>query len=190
MPYRNAFNRRRFLRRGLAATATFLACPEIVPSTVLGVDDTVAPGNRITLGLIGVGMVGQDHLRGFLQAKDAQVIAVCDVDRWRRENAQTRTEQAYADRRTSGTYRGCTAYNDFRDLLARNDIDAVFIGTGDRWHAVATVMAAKAGKDIYVEKPVSLTIAEARAMVEAVRRYDRVRAGTSRPPHRGQKPVC
>ena len=119
-------------------------------------------------------MVGQGHLRGFLHEADAQVVAVCDVDRWRRENAQATTEQAYADRRTSGTYRGCAAYNDLRDLLARDDIDAVFIGTGDRWHGVATVMAAKAGKDVYVEKPISLTIAEARAMVEAVRRYGRV----------------
>jgi predicted dehydrogenase len=126
----------------------------IIPASALGADGTTPPSNRIALGLIGVGMVGQGHLRGFLHEAEAQVVAVCDVDRWRRENAQATTEQAYADRRTSGVYRGCAAYNDLRDLLARDDIDAVFIATGDRWHGVATVLAAKAGKDIYVEKAV------------------------------------
>ena len=166
-------SRRTFLKSAGAAALSPWAF-QIIPASALGADGTTAPSNRISLGLIGVGMVGQGHLRGFLNAPDAQVVAVCDVDRWRRENAQATTEQAYADRRASGAYRGCTAYNDLRDLLARDDIDAVFIATGDRWHAVATVLAAKAGKDIYVEKPISLTIAEARAMVEAVRRYDRV----------------
>lgn len=166
-------SRRTFLKSaGAAALAPWAF--RIIPASALGADGTTPPSERIALGLIGVGMVGQGHLRGFLSAADAQVVAVCDVDRWRRENAQATTEQAYADRRTSGTYRGCAAYNDLRDLLARDDIDAVFIATGDRWHGVATVMAAKAGKDVYVEKPISLTIAEARAMVQAVRRYDRV----------------
>jgi predicted dehydrogenase len=163
-------NRRTFLKSAGAAAMA----PWIIPASALGADGATPPSDRISLGLIGVGMVGQGHLRGFLHANDAQVVAVCDVDRWRRENAQATTEQAYADRRTSGTYHGCAAYNDLRELLARDDIDAVFIGTGDRWHALATVLAAKAGKDIYVEKPVSLTIAEARTMVGVVRRYDRV----------------
>lgn len=166
-------SRREFLKRtGAAALAT--GTFRIIPASALGADGSPAPSNRISLGLIGVGMVGQGHLRGFLNAPEAQVVAVCDVDRWRRDNAQTTTEQAYADRRASGLYHGCAAYTDLRGLLARDDIDAVFIATGDRWHAVATVLAAKAGKDIYVEKPISLTIAEARAMVDTVRRYDRV----------------
>jgi len=168
----------RISRRRLLATASLaagsLALPAWVPGAALGADGKTAPSNRISLGLIGVGMVGQGHLRGFLSAPEVQVLAVCDVDRWRRENAQATTEQAYAARQASGAYRGCAAYNDLRDLLAREDIDAVFIGTGDRWHGVATVMSAKAGKDVYVEKPISLTMAEARAMVEAVRRYGRV----------------
>jgi predicted dehydrogenase len=166
-------SRRTFLKNVGAAAMAPLAF-RIIPASALGADGATPPSNRIALGLIGVGMVGQGHLRGFLHEAEAQVVAVCDVDRWRRENAQATTEQAYADRRTSGVYRGCAAYNDLRDLLARDDIDAVFIATGDRWHGVATVLAAKAGKDIYVEKPISLTIAEARAMVEAVRRYGRV----------------
>jgi predicted dehydrogenase len=148
--------------------------PWIIPASAIGADRATAPGNRIGLGLIGVGMVGRGHLQGFLHNTKAQVLAVCDVDQWRREDARATTERAYAERRASGSYHGCAAYRDFRDLLARGDIDAVFIGTGDRWHGVATVMAAEAGKDIYVEKPISLTIAEARAMVEAVRRYGRV----------------
>jgi len=166
-------SRRTFLKS--AGAAALAPCAfRIIPASALGADGATAPSNRIALGLIGIGMVGQGHLQGFLQAAEAQVVAVCDVDRWRRENAQATTDQAYAAQRTSGTYRGCAAYNDLRDLLARDDIDAVFIATGDRWHGVATVLAAQAGKDVYVEKPISLTIAEARAMVQAVRRYDRV----------------
>ena len=127
-------SRRTFLKSaGAAAMAPWAF--RIIPASALGADGATPPSNRIALGLIGVGMVGQGHLRGFLHEPEAQVVAVCDVDRWRRENAQATTEQAYADRRTSGAYRGCAAYNDLRDLLARDDIDAVFIGTGDRWHA-------------------------------------------------------
>ena len=117
-------SRRTFLKS--AGAAALAPCAfRIIPASALGADGTTAPSNRIALGLIGIGMVGQGHLQGFLQAAEAQVVAVCDVDRWRRENAQATTEQAYADRRTSGVYRGCAAYNDLRDLLAREDIDAV-----------------------------------------------------------------
>ena len=117
------------------------------------------------------------HVRCCLQYPDAQVVAVCDVDRWRREHAKAAVETRYAEQRAAGTYRGCQACNDLRVLLAREDIDAVLIATGDRWHALATVMAAKAGKDVYCEKPISLTVREARAMVHAVRRYGRVFQG-------------
>ncbi len=98
------------------------------------------------------------HVRKFPERPDVQVVAVCDVDRWRRENAKAAVEKYYAANRRNGQYRGCAAYNDFRELLARDDIDGVVITTGDRWHPVLTVMAAKAGKDIYCEKPISLTI--------------------------------
>ncbi len=167
---RTSTPRRRFLKHA----AALAAAPYFVPASALGSDGAVTPGNRITLGFIGIGMMGRGHLRCFLGFADAQVLAVCDVDRWRRENAKTTVEEAYAAARPGGTYRGCTAYNDLRELLTRDDIDAVVIATGDRWHAAATVMAAKAGKDVYCEKPISLTIREARAMVEAIRRYDRV----------------
>jgi predicted dehydrogenase len=167
---RKSLTRRGFLKRA----AGMAAAPCVVSSAALGKGRAVAPSERIGLGFIGVGMMGRGHVRCCLHYPDAQVVAVCDVDRWRREDAKATVEAAYAQQRAGGTYRGCAAYNDLRDLLARDDIDAVLIATGDRWHALATVLAAKAGKDIYCEKPISLTIREARAMVETVRRYGRV----------------
>ena len=159
-------------RRGFLRTAA--AAPLVISSSALGNDGAVAPSQRITLGFIGVGVMGRGHLGCCLGYTESQVLAVCDVDRWRRENAKTRVEQTYAARQAAGTYRGCGCYNDLRELLARDDIDAVVIATGDNWHGPATVMAATAGKDFYTEKPISKTIREARAMVEAARRYDRV----------------
>ena len=170
---KSSISRRTFLKRAAAAAAI----PYVVPSSVFGQGGAVAPSNRITLGFIGVGMMGQGHVRVCLHQADAQVLAVCDVDKWRRENSQRVANEQYAAAKPSGAYRGCAAYNDLRELLARDDIDAVVIATGDRWHALATVLAAKAGKDVYCEKPVSLTIREARAMVEAIRRNGRVFQG-------------
>jgi predicted dehydrogenase len=162
-------------RRGiLKYAAAVVASPYVIPSAVLGKDGAVAPSNRLAMGFIGVGAMGQGHLHCFLHYPDAQVVALCDVDRWRREHNKAAADETYAAERARGAYRGCHAYVDLRDLLARDDIDAVVIATGDRWHALATVMAAKAGKDIYCEKPVSLTIAEARTMIDTVRRYGRV----------------
>jgi len=164
------YNRRSFLGKvGRIATAA-----SVIPGSALGCQYRPPPSNRITLGSIGVGMMGQGHHRRFLQTPETQVLGVCDVDTWRRENAKKNTEQAYATQRRSGRYRGCTAYNDLLELLDRDDIDAVVIATGDRWHAIASILAAKAGKDIYCEKPMSLTIQEARTMVRAMRRYGRV----------------
>jgi predicted dehydrogenase len=160
-------------RAFLGQSAALAASPWIIPASALGANRP-APSNRINLGFIGVGMMGRGHLHRFLHAPDAQVLALADVDRWRRETNQKTVEAQYAQQRASGTYRGCDIYNDFRELLARSDIDAVVIATGERWHPVLTAMAARAGKDVYVEKPTALTIAEARAMVGVVRRYGRV----------------
>lgn len=171
--------RRSFLRAALAASA-----PWVVPRCVLGRlspqgsasggPTRIAPSERITLGFIGIGMMGRGHLRCFLGFDDAQVLAVCDVDQWRRNAAQQMVEEHYGQTQPSGTYRACRAYTDLRELVDRTDIDAVVIATGDRWHAPATLLAAQSGKDVYCEKPISLTIREARAMVEVVRRHDRV----------------
>jgi len=161
--------RRSFL--GMAATA---AAPQILPASVLGANGYVAPSNRVAVGLIGIGVMGAGHLVHASGNPALQVVAVCDVDRYRRDEAKKRVEAAYAVKAQGGAYAGCVAYNDYREVLARPDIDAVFIVTPDHWHAPIAAAAAAAGKDIYCEKPVSLTIGEGRKMVSAVRRYGRV----------------
>ncbi|MHC4416892.1 MAG: Gfo/Idh/MocA family protein [Planctomycetota bacterium] len=126
------------------------------------------------MGLIGSGDMGWANLHGFMQKPDVQVLAVCDPDRSRRATARGRVEAFYAGNNRSGAYAGCESYNDFRDLLARGDIDAVVIASPDHWHALHVVMAARAGKDIYGEKPLSLTVRQGRVMSDTVLRYGRV----------------
>jgi len=165
--------RRRFLGR-TAALSGIVAAPWIIPASALGADGNVAPSNRVTAGLIGHGLMGRGHLRRLAGDRDLQVLAVCDVDRLRCENGKRHVEQTYAAHRSTGTYRGCAAYNDYRELLARPDIDAVVIVTPDHWHALQAIDAAKAGKDIYCEKPISITIRQGRRLVEEVQRYGRI----------------
>jgi hypothetical protein len=140
----------------------------------MGADDQVAPSQRITVGLIGTGLMGAGHVRRMAGDPRVQVLAVCDVDRSRRDRSKEIVEAHYAAERTSGTYRGCAAYNDYRELLTRADIDAVLIATPDHWHALQSIDAAKAGKDIYCEKPITMTVQEGQRLVEVVRRYGRV----------------
>jgi predicted dehydrogenase len=144
--------------------------PIIIPSHVWGAE--TPPSDRLTMGFIGMGTQNRGLLNKFL-GKATQVVAVCDVDTTRREAAKQRVEEEYAKKAVAG-YKGCAVYSDFRELIARKDIDAVCIATPDHWHAINVVMAAKAKKDIYCEKPLSLTIPEARAMVKAVRKNKRV----------------
>ncbi|MFC1693260.1 Gfo/Idh/MocA family protein [Candidatus Latescibacterota bacterium] len=156
--------RRDFIKASAVAS---IGIPCIVPSTVFGAN---TPGNRLTLGHIGVGSMGKSNMRRFLPRDDVQIVAVCDVDRSRRLEAKKLTEDTYAEKKSSGTYRGCDDYNDFREIISREDIDLVCIATPDHWHAIPAIMAANAGKDIYCEKPIALTITEGQAMCEAVRR--------------------
>jgi myo-inositol 2-dehydrogenase/D-chiro-inositol 1-dehydrogenase len=162
-------------RRGfLKTTATLgvgLALPTIVPSSVFG---ATAPSEQITVGCIGVGRMGTDDLREALGFKQVQVVAVCDVDSNRVRNAQRRVESYYRDRGAGDSYKGCAIYGDFRELLARGDIDAVQIATPDHWHALPAIAAAQAGKDVFLQKPLTLTIREGRVLSDAVRRYSRV----------------
>ena len=130
------------------------------------------PNDRITLGFIGTGTQGGGLLHNFLRHPNTQVVAVCDVDTTRREHHKKSVETYYSGPQSE--YKGCAEYKDFRDLLARKDIDAVVIATPDHWHAYIAILACSAGKDIYCEKPLSLTIHEARAMVSAARKNDRV----------------
>ena len=159
-------DRRRFL--AAAAAAPFILDPRIHAADRAG----QGPNGRINLGFIGVGMMGRGHLGGFLGNQAVQVVAVCDVHRVRLNDAVERVHRAYAQQRKAGTYRGCASYNDFRELLGRRDIDAVVIATPDHWHAIPAILACRAHKDVYCEKPLSLTIAESRAMVRAARDND------------------
>jgi predicted dehydrogenase len=117
-------------------------------------------------------MMGRGHLHGFLGNQAVQVVAVCDVHRGRLQDAVQRVHRAYARERKSGAYRGCAAIADFRELIGRRDIDAVVIATPDHWHAIPAILAARARKDIYCEKPLSLTIAEGREIVRAAREHN------------------
>jgi len=166
-------SRRAFLRQG-AAGLSLLAGSILTPSAAWGAASVLPPSRRVAVGLIGIGAMGSGHLRRLVADPGFQVVGVCDTDRQRRESARTIVDERYATDRTRGTYRGCTAYNDYRDLVARADLDAVLIATPDHWHALQSIDAAKAGKDVYCEKPISLTIDEGRRVVDAVRRYQRV----------------
>jgi len=157
---KKTLNRRDFLKSSALIAGAAIVCPTIVPSSVFCAD---APSNRITIGCIGTGGQGSGNMRGFNAKSDCQVVAVCDVDAGHRENARKRIG---LDPKSS--------YNDFRELLARNDIDAVYIATPDHWHVPTSIAAVRAGKDVYCEKPLTLTIAEGRTLVNEVKRYGRV----------------
>ena len=166
-------NRRQFMGRAVGTAMVAVAFPYVVPASALAGAGNAAPSERITLGFIGAGKQSQHLMRSFLNSPGTQVVAVCDVDRLKLERGKKIVEDFYAAK-SGVTYKGCDMYGDFRDLLARSDIDAVVISTPDHWHAITVIQSAAAGKEIYCEKPLSQTIAEARAMVNAVRRYGRV----------------
>ena len=154
-------NRREFLKRTASTAAAPLAAPQVLTSGAAG---RAAASERITVGCIGVGNQGRAVMRNFLAERDAQVVAVCDVKSRELEYART-----FVDRHYGGMF--CGAYGDFRDVLARDDVDAVLIATPDHWHAPIALAAARAGKDIYLEKPVGVSLAEAQALRAAARRY-------------------
>jgi predicted dehydrogenase len=152
------------------------AGPTIVKPSALGGGNgnAPAPSERVTMAFIGIGNMGSGHLGNFLSNRDVQLLAMCDVREEVRNKTKKQVEDRYAEVFDSSSYSGCATYLDFQELLQREDLDAVLIATPEHWHAVMSIEAAKAGKDIYCEKPLSHTIKEARAMVEAVRRYSRV----------------
>ncbi len=157
--------RRAFIRSAAAA----VAAPYVVPASVLGAD---APSKQITMGCIGIGRQGSGDMRAFLGR--VRVLAVCDVDSGRAHAAKQRVEQYEAARRDKTAFKGCDTYGDFRDLVARPDIDTCLICTPDQWHVLPGLAAARTGKDMYIEKPLSLAIPEGRALSDAVRRYGRI----------------
>jgi hypothetical protein len=181
-------SRRDFLRRTSTALGASFAAPAIIPASALGRAGAMSPGDRITMGFIGVGGQGGGHLLGgawtyvaggYAGRKDVQVLAVCDVWRDRREKACKKVNDHYTEAYGKGGSKSCEPYTDFRQLLDRSDIDAVLIATPAHWHATMAAMAAAAGKDVYCEKPTAVTVSESQAMLAAVRRYGRVyQAGT------------
>ncbi|MBP8260802.1 MAG: Gfo/Idh/MocA family oxidoreductase [Verrucomicrobia bacterium] len=159
--------RRQFLAQTMQAAGA-LALPCCVPASALGRDGTVAPSERILMGGIGMGGRGSYDLTWMLNEPDVQWVAVCDVVKSKREAAKNVVDGKYGNK-------DCAAYGDLRQLLAeRADVDAVLIATGDRWHALASVLAMRAGKDVYCEKPACLTMAQGQMVVETARRYGRV----------------
>jgi predicted dehydrogenase len=195
---RTAMKRRTFLKQTAGAAVSTLGLPLFIHADALGRAGRTAPSQRITLASIGVGGMGTNNMRAFLAQPDVQVVAVCDVVEandqyghwykkgWNgawfgREPARKIVENEYARKSPGGSYKGCSAYVDFREIIARDDIDAVCVTTPDHWHAIPSIMAATAGKDIYCEKPLSLTVAEGRAMVTAAQRHGTVfQTGTMR----------
>ncbi|KPL06157.1 hypothetical protein AMJ85_10535 [candidate division BRC1 bacterium SM23_51] len=134
------------------------------------------PNDLIAVGCIGMGGRGTGVMTALMNRglEDARVVAVCDVDKKKREAAKEHVERLYTQRLGKGFYKGCAAYNDFRELLARGDIDAVLIATPDHWHVPIAIAAAKAGKDMYVEKPLGMSVGQGRALCKAVERYGRI----------------
>jgi len=148
--------------------------PSIIPASALGKNGTVAPSNRIVVGAIGIGPRGRRDLGCFLKQPDVQFVAIADVQEARRETVRKMANRHYGND-------DCYKTRDMFEVLGRDDIDAVLIATGDHWHALATILAAKAGKDVYCEKPCSMTIRESQELADTVNRYARVfQAGTQR----------
>ncbi|MCD6395253.1 MAG: Gfo/Idh/MocA family oxidoreductase [Planctomycetes bacterium] len=165
MSDRGDISRRGFFKKASAVSVGAFGLPYVIPSSVFS-KGRILPSERITVGFIGTGKQSRSVLlRGFLGQSSCQTVAVCDVDSRKREHARQMVDKKY---------KGCSEIHDFRDLIARDDIDAVVVATPDHWHAIPSIRAMKAGKDVYCEKPLSLTIEEARAMADTTRRYGRV----------------
>ena len=171
-------SRRQFLQASAAAGVA----PLVVSSSVFGAD---APSNRLNLALIGAGNQSRVDLPAVLRFDDVQVVAICDVNKGSygyarpehflgREPVRDSVNEYYAKKTGAGTYRGCDVYGDFREVLARDDVDAVMVILPDHWHALVSVLACRAGKDVYCQKPMSLTVHDGQQMIKAVREHKRI----------------
>ncbi len=164
-------SRRKFIASGLAATSL---AASYLPARSLGRDGSTPPSEKITLGVIGIGPRCTYDLKAMLPFADVQCVAIADVQAARREAGKKLVDEHYDNQ-------DCVLYRDFRELLDRKDIDAVLIATGDRWHGAASILAAKAGKDVYSEKPCGITIATCQDLADTIHREKRVfQAGTQR----------
>jgi len=176
-------DRTRVTRRVFLKAASAVAVPYVMTGSALGAPGKTPASERIRMGFIGLGGQGTGHLLGgawtyvpggYVARQDVQVLAVCDVRRERREHAHKRCNQVYAERFGQADYNGVRAYNDFREVLARPDIDAVLVAVPYHWAAPMATMALRAGKDVYCEKPIAVTVREGRILRETARRYNRI----------------
>ena len=171
MNHSTHLSRRQFLSTAVRATGA-LAVPTILPSSIFGAEGQPAPSNRLSVGCIGVGGMGTYNLKSFLGRPDCRVVAVCDVSESKRQKAKETVDAQNGDQ-------GCGMIADWRELIARPDIDAVMIATNDHWHSLIAVAAAKAGKDMYCEKPMGVSLEDGQAIRNAVRQNQRIfQAGT------------
>ena len=159
--------RRQFLKQTTGLALSAAAFPSLIPASALGRSGGVAPSNRIAVGCIGVGPQGQGDMGNFLNQKDAQVVAVCDVMTSHLEQARNGVNQHYQNK-------DCATYGDFRELVARKDIDACLIATPDHWHVLTALAAVRAGKDVYLEKPMGPNLTEDWALRKEVHRHKRI----------------
>jgi len=181
MKSRKDLNRRSFIQRAGGAAVAF---PYVVSSSALGKAGTTAASERITVGCIGVGPQGTGVMRGFLGQKDAQVVAVCDV-----KSNVLKNRQELVNKHYQGA--GCQAYKDFRELVARDDIDACLVATCDHWHVLTSLAGVRSGKDVYMEKPMGLSLQEDQSMRKAVQRYGRIfQFGTQQRSNRNFRFAC
>jgi len=160
-------DRRGFLKRSLGVAAGAVGFPYVVPSSALGKAGTIAPSNRIVMGAIGIGWQGTNNMNGFLHRDDVQFVAVCDIDTEHLAEAKRKVNKRYGNT-------DCATYHNFWELIGRGDLDAVSLGLPDHWHSIPAIEAARAGLDIFGEKPLSHTLKEGRAMCDAVKRYGRI----------------
>jgi len=164
---RRKATRRHVLKRAAKVSVGALGFPYIVSSSALGKAGAVAPSNRIVMGCIGTGSMGRHNMERFMDMDEVQMVAVCDVDARHSNKARDKVNAKYGNT-------DCTIYSNFKELAARKDIDAVIVGTPDHWHALASIAALNAGKDVYCEKPLANSIGESRAICDAVARNKRV----------------
>ncbi|MHB8972144.1 MAG: Gfo/Idh/MocA family protein [Pirellulaceae bacterium] len=168
--------RRRFLAQAITASVGAIGVPYFIPASALGLSGSVAPSNRVTVGMIGVGrQVLAYNLPFFVSQPDCEVVALCDVDRWRLEVTEERTASYYGEQKNRcPKIPNCPRHVDFREVLDRQDVDAVMISTPDHWHVPMSVRAIKAGKDVSCEKPLTRSIAEGRLLSDLVTQHQRV----------------
>ena len=166
--------RREFLGTLAASAAAMAAAPYVITSSALGAANVPPASERVTLAHIGVGNQGGGLMRHFLGLRGGQSVAVCDLFGSRREAAARLVEQKYAERDGKGTYKGCAQIKDFREVLGRADVDAVIIATPDHWHVPIGMAASRAGKDMYIEKPLGLAVEWNKALRASIRRYGNV----------------